>query len=124
MDKQHRHLRLCNYHSQRNRRYVSKHIPITSERPRHCSTTDHHLMCAAGMFANNHHSLVGSDEDPPDGGKVAVAVFSAVAIYGVRKSIPHNAALGIANVNQQHRHFSSSADVKRLCTNEPADEAR
>lgn len=42
------------------------------------------LMYIAGMFAANHHSLVGSHEDPPDGGKVAVAVFSAVAIYGVR----------------------------------------
>ncbi|CZT21602.1 uncharacterized protein RCC_07465 [Ramularia collo-cygni] len=40
------------------------------------------LSTIGGMFANNHHSLVGSHEDPPDGGKVATAVFSAVAIYG------------------------------------------
>lgn len=36
------------------------------------------------MFANNHHSMVGSEEDPEDGGKVAAAVFGAVAVYAVR----------------------------------------
>lgn len=40
-------------------------------------------MYVAGMFATNHHAMVGSHEDPPDGGKVAVAVFTTVAIYGV-----------------------------------------
>lgn len=53
---------------------------MTAESP----ATDLILIYTAGMFASNHHSLVGSDEDPPDGGKVAAAVFSAVAVYGVR----------------------------------------
>lgn len=35
------------------------------------------------MFASNHHSMVGSDEDPADGGKVATAVFGAVVVYAV-----------------------------------------
>lgn len=35
------------------------------------------------MFASNHHSLLGSTEDPKDGGKVAAAVFGAVGVYGV-----------------------------------------
>ena len=29
------------------------------------------------------HSMMGSVEDPKDGGKVATAVFGAVAVYGV-----------------------------------------
>lgn len=36
------------------------------------------------MFANGHHSMMGSTEDPADGGKVATAVFGAVVVYGVR----------------------------------------
>jgi len=36
------------------------------------------------MFARGHHSMMGSTEDPEDGGKVATAVFGAVAVYGVR----------------------------------------
>lgn len=35
------------------------------------------------MFAHGHHSMMGSIEDPADGGKVAVAVFGAVGVYGV-----------------------------------------
>ena len=30
-----------------------------------------------------HHSMVGSSEDPPDGKAVAVSVFSAVVVYAV-----------------------------------------
>jgi len=36
------------------------------------------------MFAHGHHSMMGSEEDPKDGGKVATAVFGAVGVYGVR----------------------------------------
>lgn len=35
------------------------------------------------MFASNNHTVMGSDEDPADGGKVAAAVFGAVAVYAV-----------------------------------------
>ena len=41
------------------------------------------LSAIGSMFANGHHSMMGSDEDPEDGGKVAMAVFGAVAVYGV-----------------------------------------
>jgi hypothetical protein len=41
------------------------------------------------MFANNHHSLMGSEEDPKDGKKVAVTVFGAVGIYGVSEAKNH-----------------------------------
>ncbi|CAK3832047.1 Pyridoxamine phosphate oxidase family [Lecanosticta acicola] len=41
------------------------------------------LSTIGGMFATNHHSMVGSEEDPEDGGKVAAAVFGAVAVYAV-----------------------------------------
>ncbi|EME42823.1 hypothetical protein DOTSEDRAFT_44935 [Dothistroma septosporum NZE10] len=40
------------------------------------------LSTIGGMFATNHHSLMGSTEDPKDGGKVAGAVFGAVGVYG------------------------------------------
>lgn len=45
------------------------------------------LSAIGSMFAHGHHSMMGSTEDPSDGGKVATAVFGAVAVYGVR-SIP------------------------------------
>lgn len=38
------------------------------------------------MFAHGHHTMMGSDEDPKDGGKVAAAVFGAVGVYGVREA--------------------------------------
>ncbi|KAF2766762.1 hypothetical protein EJ03DRAFT_344917 [Teratosphaeria nubilosa] len=41
------------------------------------------LSAIGSMFANGHHSMMGSDEDPEDGGKVAAAVFGAVGVYGV-----------------------------------------
>jgi len=40
------------------------------------------LSTIGAMFANGHHSMMGSEENPKDGGKVAVAVFGAVAVYG------------------------------------------
>ena len=36
------------------------------------------------MFARGNHSMMGSVEDPVDGGKVAAAVFGAVIVYAVR----------------------------------------
>ncbi|WPH00915.1 Hypothetical protein R9X50_00374900 [Acrodontium crateriforme] len=40
------------------------------------------LSAIGSMFANNNHTMMGSEEDPEDGGKVAAAVFGAVAVYG------------------------------------------
>jgi ribonuclease kappa len=36
------------------------------------------------LFNNNHHELVGGDEDPENGPQVAATVFLAVAVYSVR----------------------------------------
>ncbi|KAF2721306.1 hypothetical protein K431DRAFT_338789 [Polychaeton citri CBS 116435] len=41
------------------------------------------LSAIGSMFASGHHSMMGSTEDPQDGGKVAIAVFGAVIIYAV-----------------------------------------
>lgn len=41
------------------------------------------LSAIGSMFANNNHIVMGAEEDPEDGGKVAAAVFGAVAVYGV-----------------------------------------
>ena len=46
------------------------------------------LSVIGSMFANGHHTVMGSTEDPEDGGKVATAVFGAVAVYGVCTTIP------------------------------------
>ncbi|TKA66025.1 hypothetical protein B0A55_11658 [Friedmanniomyces simplex] len=40
------------------------------------------LSVIGSMFVNGHHSLMGSDEDPEDGGKVEAAVLGAVGVYG------------------------------------------
>ncbi|KAK5134937.1 hypothetical protein LTR08_006028 [Meristemomyces frigidus] len=40
------------------------------------------LSAIGSMFAHGHHSMMGSEEDPKDGGKVAAAVFGAVGVYG------------------------------------------
>ncbi|KAK5121988.1 hypothetical protein LTR85_004560 [Meristemomyces frigidus] len=41
------------------------------------------LSAIGSMFAKGHHSMMGSDEDPEDGGKVAAAVFGAVGVYAI-----------------------------------------
>nr|POF07763.1 uncharacterized protein CFP56_75709 [Quercus suber] len=41
------------------------------------------LSAIGSMFANGHHTMMGSEEDPKDGGKVATAVFGAVIVYAV-----------------------------------------
>lgn len=35
------------------------------------------------LFQKNHHSMMGSTDDPPNGAAVAATVFSAVAVYGL-----------------------------------------
>lgn len=41
------------------------------------------LSIIGGLFLNGSQSLMGAEEDPKDGAKVATTVFGAVAIYGV-----------------------------------------
>jgi len=41
------------------------------------------LSAIGSMFANGHHSMMGSTEDPKDGKKVAGAVFGAVIVYAI-----------------------------------------
>lgn len=41
------------------------------------------LSAIGSMFANGHHSMMGSDDDPKDGGAVAASVFGAVIVYAV-----------------------------------------
>jgi hypothetical protein len=40
------------------------------------------------LFANNAEALMGSTEDPPDGGAVARTCIGAVIVYSV-SSLPH-----------------------------------
>ncbi|EMF11842.1 uncharacterized protein SEPMUDRAFT_142065 [Sphaerulina musiva SO2202] len=39
------------------------------------------LSTIGGMFATNHHSMMGANDDPEDGKAVATAVFGAVVVY-------------------------------------------
>ncbi|KAK3716850.1 hypothetical protein LTR37_006200 [Vermiconidia calcicola] len=41
------------------------------------------LSAIGSMFASGHHTMMGSTEDPKDGGKVAAAVFGAVIVYAI-----------------------------------------
>lgn len=70
------------------------------------------------MFANNHHSMVGSEEDPEDGGKVAAAVFGAVAVYAVRAKLGTMKMMGRWDAN--HNHGSGFPPLLRL----PSDHAQ
>src|SRR5205085_220082 len=42
------------------------------------------------LFANNAEALMGSTEDPPDGGAVARTCIGAVIVYSVLLQIPHD----------------------------------
>lgn len=42
------------------------------------------LSTIGSMFATNHHSMMGANDDPEDGKAVATAVFGAVVVYAVR----------------------------------------
>jgi len=41
------------------------------------------LSILGSLFSKNHHSVMGSEDDPEDGSAVAGAVFGAVGIYGI-----------------------------------------
>ncbi|KAL8968406.1 MAG: hypothetical protein Q9183_002474 [Haloplaca sp. 2 TL-2023] len=41
------------------------------------------LSIIGGLFKSNHHSMVGSTDDPPNGPAVAGSVFAAVIVYAV-----------------------------------------
>ena len=42
------------------------------------------LSILGSLFSRNHHMVMGSDEDPENGGAVAASIFIAVAVYAVR----------------------------------------
>lgn len=44
------------------------------------------LSVIGALFKANHHSMMGSTEDPKDGAAVAATVFSAVIVYAVSSS--------------------------------------
>lgn len=74
---------------------LPKHSPIAAHIPPQELTRDSFqsivisifaiviLSVLGSLFRKNHHSVMGSEDDPEDGGAVAGAVFGAVAIYGV-----------------------------------------
>jgi len=41
------------------------------------------LSTIGALFNANHHSMMGSTKDPPNGPAVAGSIFGAVGIYGV-----------------------------------------
>jgi hypothetical protein len=47
------------------------------------------LSVIGALFKSNHHSMMGSTEDPENGAAVAATVFSAVIVYVVR-TCPQN----------------------------------
>lgn len=80
------------------------------------------------MFASGHHSMMGSEEDPKDGGKVATAVFGAVVVYAVSQEYFED---GQGHIQDKKltalvlgRSSSFSAAARRSCTSDKADEAR
>ena len=72
------------------------------------------------LFANNAEALMGSTEDPPDGGAVARTCIGAVIVYSVRLPLPsHRSVAFWGHVNPGRRaqalisrFFSHSVDVK------------
>jgi ribonuclease kappa len=45
------------------------------------------LSVIGALFKTNHHSMMGSTNDPQDGAAVAATVFSAVIVYAVSSPI-------------------------------------
>lgn len=72
------------------------------------------------LFANNAEALMGSTEDPPDGGAVARTCIGAVIVYSVPlppPSLRSRAFLAHVNTGRRgqeliSRFFSHSVDVK------------
>ena len=58
------------------------------------------------LFANNAEALMGSTEDPPDGGAVARTCIGAVIVYAVPSSF-------LLNING--RYFLHFVVVKSFC---------
>lgn len=77
------------------------------------------------MFAKGHHTMMGSEEDPKDGGKVAAAVFGAVAVYGVRdKGEDEGDRQPDKVANAANRLSSYSADSRPYCTRGKVDRVK
>jgi hypothetical protein len=54
------------------------------------------LSVIGSLFKSNHHSMMGSTDDPKDGPAVAATVFSAVIVYVVRFFQSHLNGLPVA----------------------------
>lgn len=63
------------------------------------------LSTIGSMFATNHHSMMGANDDPEDGKAVATAVFGAVVVYAVRLT-PYIQ-------NRQQRRMASQTERER-----------
>ncbi|RMY83849.1 hypothetical protein D0862_11579 [Hortaea werneckii] len=85
------------------------------------------LSAIGSMFAKGHHTMMGSEEDPKDGGKVAAAVFGAVAVYGVRYTQTRDdmGDMQLDKVaNAANRLSSCFADFRPYCTRGKVDRAK
>lgn len=80
------------------------------------------LSILGSLFSKNHHSVMGSEDDPEDGSAVAGAVFGAVGIYGVSFDFPKRPFVG-AKSNQSQRSSLYSAAVRHSYIKERGDEA-
>ena len=58
------------------------------------------LSIIGAMFANGNHSMMGSEEDPEDGGAVAASVFGAVIVYAVGLNL-HPSLSGLGQVGEE-----------------------
>jgi ribonuclease kappa len=56
------------------------------------------LSVIGSLFKSNHHSMMGSTDDPKDGPAVAATVFSAVIVYVVRFFQSHLNGLPVASI--------------------------
>lgn len=74
------------------------------------------LSILGALFAKDHHSVMGSEDDPPNGTVVATAVFGAVGIYGVslppRKS--HHHCMWEKALTHPNRFSSCSAAARHF----------
>ena len=63
------------------------------------------LSVIGALFKSNHHSMMGSTDDPKDGPAVAATVFSAVIVYVVRFFQSHLNGPPVASIPTQTHSF-------------------
>lgn len=78
------------------------------------------LSVIGALFKSNHHSMMGSTEDPKDGAAVAVTVFSAVIVYAV--GLLESERLWLWS-DPIPRYFWLAAVSKHICTSAIVEEA-